>query len=575
LKNHKTDQENYITELRKRYVNLFSIFILLFWFVIEIIILFIIHINAKSQISVLSTFISTSGVVVLLILILAHKFEYFVHRAIIIMTAVVLLWNLSLPPTYSIYIIEYFIFVPILTVVYLEKIKEVFIYNSLFVFGALIIFLLYRHRILEKYSKALLAQTIVSTISVAIIIFLLNKQIYAQQKQMVKQLFERNKYVKLQELGRARDEAILKSIGNGLVVVDKSGDIQFINQAGEQMLGISRSEAINKPASEVLNRVTEKGEKIPYDKYVLTRILKGEKVEADTRQKYYFRKKNGVRFPVSIIVTPVIFKDEIVGGVEVFRDISEEVEIDQAKTEFVSLASHQLRTPLSSINWYTEMLLAGDAGKISSEQKKFLEEIYNGNQRMVTLVNSLLNVSRIEAGTLSISNKPVDIDAVIKSVIADLSLIINEKQLKVDFKDNIGQKITLLADQNIIHIIIDNVISNAVKYTPDKGHIEVNLENDNNSVILTVKDNGYGIPKNQQDKIFTKLFRADNAIKKVTNGTGLGLYMVNKLMDKLGGSIRFESEENEGTTFYVTWPIAGTREQRGSHELLLSKPTVK
>jgi signal transduction histidine kinase len=269
-------------------------------------------------------------------------------------------------------------------------------------------------------------------------------------------------------------------------------------------------------------------------------------------------------------VTPIRLAGGITGAVDVFRDITKDYEMETAKNEFISLASHQLRTPLSTVAWYAEMLLAGDAGAITEEQKSFLEEIYQGNHRMISLVNALLNVSRIETSTLFVGNETVDVKAVIDVALQDLAVLIQKNKVTIQ-KDYPKDHVELQADIKIISIIVQNISSNAIKYTPEGGTVTIGLSTYLGQPTFKVADTGYGIPKEQQGEIFTKLFRADNIQSVVTEGTGLGLYMVKKILEKLGGKIWFESEENKGTTFYVTWPKSGMREQRGSKHLSINK----
>jgi len=251
--------------------------------------------------------------------------------------------------------------------------------------------------------------------------------------------------------------------------------------------------------------------------------------------------------------------------VVVFRDVSKEREVDRAKTEFVSLASHQLRTPLSSVNWFAEMLLAGDAGKLTKQQNEFIQKIYDGNQRMVDLVNALLNVSRIELGTFSVEPEPTDIVEISKSVIEELTPQVKEKKLKIEEKYEKIPKFS--ADPKLVRIVLQNLLSNAVKYTPEKGKVSADISLKNNNILIEIKDSGYGIPKDQQDKIFTKLFRADNVREKETEGTGLGLYIVKSIVDNSGGSISFDSAEDKGTTFHVSLPLSGMKAKEGSKRI--------
>ncbi len=251
-------------------------------------------------------------------------------------------------------------------------------------------------------------------------------------------------------------------------------------------------------------------------------------------------------------------------------DITEEKEVDRAKSEFVSLASHQLRTPLTTINWYTEMLLNEDGGKISEEQRSYLEEIHVSNRHMVELVSSLLNVSRIELGSLMVNPININLLNLIEEIVKFHKVIISSKKIKFSYKVSKKVPVEFLADKKLLGIVFQNILSNSINYTPDRGSISLslNLDKSEKNIIFKVSDSGYGIPKSQQSKIFTKLFRADNAQKIDTNGTGLGLYIVKSIIDKSGGKVWFESIEGKGTTFYISLPIEGMKKIEGTKSLL-------
>lgn len=354
---------------------------------------------------------------------------------------------------------------------------------------------------------------------------------------------------------RSKNEAILASIGDGLVVVDKEGKISYINKSFEEMLGWKSQEIIGKTMVEVVPREDINGVEVLFKERILTQVLSGKKFVANLTNLFYYIRKDKSRFPVSSIIAPVILDSKIVGAVEVFRDITKEKEVDKAKTEFVSLASHQLRTPLSTVSWYSEMLLAGDVGEVTPEQKKYLEEIYHGNQRMVDLVNTLLDVSRIELGTFIVESKPTNIVRLAQEVIEEHKLQIRAKRIRFSFSS--GKSIPFIqADPKILRMVVQNLLSNAIKYTPEGGKVDISIAHkDEDMVLFKIVDTGYGIPKDQQDKIFTKLFRADNVIGKDTEGTGLGLYIAKSIVEQSGGEIRFESSENKGTTFFVKLPL--------------------
>lgn len=359
-------------------------------------------------------------------------------------------------------------------------------------------------------------------------------------------------------------EAILYSIGDGVFVIDKDYKITMFNNMAAEISGYSAKEAIGKKFDEVLKFVDEKEEKNKHG-FINKPMETGEIQEMG--KDTVLITKDGQRIPVADSAAPLKDKDgKIRGCVVVFRDVTKERQIDKAKTEFVSLASHQLRTPLSSINWYAEMLLDGDAGDITDEQKEFLKEIYKGNQRMVNLVNALLNVSRIELGKLSVEPEPIDFKGMAQSVLKELRPVIEEKKLKVstDCSKNLPK---IKADPKLVRIIFQNLLSNAVKYTPEEGGVGLKIKKLKEHLKIEVSDSGYGIPKDQHDKIFTKMFRADNVKEKDAEGTGLGLYIVKSIIGQAGGEIWFKSQKNKGTTFHIKFPLKGMSKREGSRTL--------
>ncbi len=372
---------------------------------------------------------------------------------------------------------------------------------------------------------------------------------------------------KLQE-ANVKSEAILSSIGDGIIATDNEGKVIIINGSAENMLGWSAKTIIGKLVTNLIPIEDGDENPVPTEKRPMAQaLLTSKKVSSNI---YYYIRKNGKRFAAGITVTPIILNKKTIGVIEVFRDITKERKIDKAKTEFVSLSSHQLRTPLSAVSWYTEMLLAGDAGKINDTQKKYLEEIYHGNKRMIELVNALLNVSRIELGTLAIEPQPTKITSVADSVLGELVPKIKNKSLKI-IKDYDPELPKINIDPKIMRIVFQNLLSNAVKFTPVKGSITAIIKKQKASVLIKIEDTGYGIPKDEQEKMFTKFFRADNVREKETEGTGLGLYIVKSAVEQSGGTIEFESVENKGTTFYIKLPLRGMKKKTGTKGLTESK----
>lgn len=347
-----------------------------------------------------------------------------------------------------------------------------------------------------------------------------------------------------------------------IVITDADGIILYANKAAEKITGFSNKEIIAKKAG---NKELWGG---LMEQKFYQQLWKTIKVDKSPFIGFISNKrKNGEKYEAEAHISPVVDKQgEVKFFVGIERDVSKEKQIDRAKTEFVSLASHQLRTPLSAINWYAEMLLNGDAGKLKSEQLEYVKEISDGNHRMVDLVNALLNVSRIEMGTLAIDSEPTDLRELADSVLAELKPQLLQKKQKVitNYDKNLS-KINL--DSKIMRVVWQNFLSNAVKYTPDKGKITVGIAVKGKDALISVADTGYGIPKSQQDKIFTKLFRADNIREKVTDGTGLGLYIIKSIIEQFGGKVWFESVENKGTTFYASIPLKGVSKKEGSKGL--------
>ncbi len=361
---------------------------------------------------------------------------------------------------------------------------------------------------------------------------------------------------------------ILSSMGECLIAVSDEGKIILINQIAQTTLGVAEADAIGKNIEEILKLMKEKV-LIPKNDYPVYKAMKEKEIaRLYSHDNVYLQDKiSGKVFP--IILSAISTLNEVsTGGVAaiiVFHDISVEKAIDEAKTEFVSLAAHQLRMPLTAIRWYAELLTMEDAGSLNTDQKSYISEIYQSNSRMINLVNQLLSVSRIRLGTFKIDPKPMDLDKIVESVIAELKPEIVKKNMHV-VKDYGADLEMTSVDPDLLHVILQNLISNAIKYTPEKGTVTISIST-NMEFTISVSDTGYGIPKHDSDKIFTQLYRAENIKGRDVEGTGLGLYMVKTIVDQVGGVISFNSEENKGTTFRITFPKSGMRARGGINSL--------
>lgn len=357
----------------------------------------------------------------------------------------------------------------------------------------------------------------------------------------------------------AIDTAILESIGDAIIVTSSTRAITFVNHAFEVLTGWSAAEVLGRDIVSILSRENEPGNLELKFSNTIFEVLQGHTHCSDITKPSFRIRKDNTTFPTNSTMTPVWLHGNVIGLVKSFRDITKELDIDKAKTEFVSLASHQLRTPLSAINWYTEMLLSGDVGPITEGQEKYLTEVYRGNQRMISLVNALLNVTRMTLGTFVLEPEMVDLVTLIHSVIHEQKIESDKKQLQLTtfFEPSIP---IIQSDAKLLRMVMQNLISNAIKYTSLGGTIELSLCLDPTGThfLFTVADNGIGIPKSQHERIFTRLFRADNVRVNDTEGNGLGLYIVKAIIENSGGRVWFESEENAGSTFHVELPVGSS-----------------
>jgi len=251
---------------------------------------------------------------------------------------------------------------------------------------------------------------------------------------------------------------------------------------------------------------------------------------------------------------PVPSDDELESLSRSFIDYAKATkEIDRTKSEFVSLASHQLRTPLTITSWYAERLESKIKEQDYEAQLRYLRAVQKANERMTKLLEALLNVSRIELGTISLQAERVDCVLVAESVLEEFVPQIREKDLVFD-KAYDKKGAYCLGDGEFLHMALENIVSNAVRYTPSGGEISLRVVAERNTVRVEIRDTGCGIPREQQSKVFTKMFRADNAAQIDRMGSGLGLYITKWIVEQSGGKIWFESEEGRGTIFYIQLP---------------------
>jgi len=259
---------------------------------------------------------------------------------------------------------------------------------------------------------------------------------------------------------------------------------------------------------------------------------------------------------LDVYSSPLVGEDKKnYGRIWFFRDITREKEIDKTKSEFVSVASHQLKTPLAGIKWVVELLLGSKIVKPDVKQIEYLQDIQSSNEKMLKLVNDLLDVSHIETGRkFNIEKKETDVAELAIAALKANQPLADGKKVSVILCKDAPQKLLLNIDGDKIGQVFNNLLNNAIKYSKDGGQVEVGCKRGKNDVTFLIKDNGIGIPEKQQSKIFEKFFRADNALTQATDGTGLGLYIAKAIVEAHSGKLWFESVEGKGTTFFFSLP---------------------
>lgn len=232
--------------------------------------------------------------------------------------------------------------------------------------------------------------------------------------------------------------------------------------------------------------------------------------------------------------------------------------LDGVKSEFVSVAAHQLRTPLSGVKWTLASILKGDMGPLSEEQHNFLQKCYDSNDRMIALVNNMLNVDRIKSGKFEYRFVPFSVSAIVEQVLFDIQTQALKKRVRIEsyIEQNLPD---IEGDSEKIHAVFQNFLENSIRYNKEYGTVWLSVRKKNNNggevIEVSVKDTGIGIPKDEHIHIFKRFYRATNAVSVVADGSGLGLFIVKSIIERHGGKVWFESEEGKGTTFYFTLPI--------------------
>lgn len=333
--------------------------------------------------------------------------------------------------------------------------------------------------------------------------------------------------------------AIFETLKDGLMFFDQEGKLFFCNSAAKKFFKIDK---------EILGKSIVDFADIPNLQYLY--FILGKELKEFLKKEL---KINGLILEVSSL--PVYNKEKKISTIVVLHDISREKLIENLKSQFVSISAHQMRTPIASIKWSLEILLKERIGKLNEEQKRIIQKTHNSVERMLSLINDLLNVTKIEEGKYIYKFIPCDFEKLVKSTIEIFYDKIKEKQIKFQLQILPKKIPQIKIDPEKISVVIENLLDNAIRYNVVGGIINIILELEENAIKFSIEDSGIGIPENQQKNIFNKFFRASNAIRTETEGNGLGLFVSKNIIEAHGGKIWFQSKEGKGTIFYFTLPI--------------------
>lgn len=404
------------------------------------------------------------------------------------------------------------------------------------------------------------------------------------------------------ERERGRTEAVLENSPDGLLLFDRDDQLTYLNPAAEAILGVKGSEAIGK--SRIISALLggEVGKEKPLKCWESLSCDQSECPaynSSDLRCWLYSgtycqgEKQGGYRDKIENCQACEVFKKNVrvvaepgissieevtltepelkilkvrtnpildgagnfLGHVKTLQDVTAERKIDQMKNEFVSTVSHELRTPLTSIKGYIDLILEGDAGDINDLQREFLDIVKQNNDRLVALINDLLDISRIESGRVHLKIKPVRLEEIIDEIVATFRAMVERKtlKLKVAVPNDLP---AVAADHDRIAQVMANFLSNAIKFTPAGGKISIHVEEQDGQLATSVVDTGIGIPPADQRNLFTKFYRVDSSLTREIGGSGLGLSICKTIVDLHGGRVWVDSEVGKGSTFSFSLPLA-------------------
>lgn len=381
----------------------------------------------------------------------------------------------------------------------------------------------------------------------------LNNKVLKLKATVEQKVIERTKELKEEkkkaEVEKDKTLALITSFFAPIIFLNNNNKLVLFNPLAGEILGVGEADLGTKVSNSdnfSLNNFTN----IIHNQFLLERI--NDESDDSKFEEAIVKYKNEDRI-FKVITSKVTGKGgDYLGTMKIFYDTTREKAIDRMKSEFISIAAHQLRTPLSAIKWIIKMILDGDVGELTVEQRELLNKGYLSNERIIKLVNDLLNVSRIEEGKFGFNFEKADFQEVLSAAISNIESLVakNHQELMIKKPSKLPK---IFLDKERMIMVIQNLLSNAIKYTPEYGKISMIVEVDKQYLHVKINDQGVGVPAKDQPKLFSKFFRAANVVKLETEGTGLGLFMVKNIIEKHNGRVSLKSEEGKGTevAFYI------------------------
>lgn len=345
------------------------------------------------------------------------------------------------------------------------------------------------------------------------------------------------------------DRTILENISYGVFVMDTEGTVTEANPAACKLLMLERSDILGKQEQDLFHFFL-KGKPVTDEHPIRAMLDTKEHLE----RRMHLKQNDGSLLPIAVSVMPLSQVDTSTGSIAIVQDLREQNHIDEMKSEFISLASHQLRTPLSSVRWYLELLSTDTDAHFTDDQRSFLDQIDHAAKRMAELLDELMRIAHLEDGQIRTEWKTFDIAQWLRQISEEFEPIAAKRGLTSTLSIP-DEEITISSDPVLLHIVLQNFFTNAAKYSPTNTTVRLELKQQGEMLSIAVTDNGMGIPSEDQPHIFEKFFRAKNAKKSVVEGTGLGLYLSKMIIENLGGSLSFVSVPEKGTTFTMQLPM--------------------